>query len=36
MTNITIQSKCFNLVTLRQSDVSDRYLRWINNASLSH
>jgi len=33
MTNITIQSRRFNLVTLRQSDVSDRYLRWINSSN---
>jgi len=33
MTNTTIQSKRFNLVTLRQSDVSDRYLRWINSSN---
>lgn len=31
MTNTTIQSKRFNLVTLRQSDVTDRYVRWVNN-----
>ena len=33
MTNITIQSRRFNLVTLRQSDVSDRYLSWINSSN---